>query len=89
MRTALIVCALMMSLWVGAEAASETVEKKGPEPNKGLTLQDIGRGLQSAANNIGDEIPKIGPAIGKMFKPDDDQKKDSHNPSPSPFKEKH
>ncbi len=89
MRTALIVCALMMSLWVGAEAASETAEKKGPEPSKGLTLQDIGRGLQSAANNIGNEIPKIGPAIGKMFKPDDDQKKDSHKPSPSPSKEKH
>jgi hypothetical protein len=77
-----------MSIWVGAEAASETAEKKGPEPHKGLTLQDIGRGLQSAANNIGNEIPKIGPAIGKMFKQDDDKKKDSPRPSTSPSREK-
>jgi hypothetical protein len=88
MGTAILVCVLMMSLWVGAEAASETAEKKGSEPNKGLTLQDIGRGLQSAANNIGNEIPKIGPAIGKMFKQEEDKKKDSRKPLPSPSKEK-
>jgi hypothetical protein len=28
----------------------------------------IGRGLKSAAKKIGDEIPKIGPAIGDTFK---------------------
>jgi hypothetical protein len=88
MRTAILVCVLMMSLWVGAEAASETAENKRSEPHKGLTLQDIGRGLQSAANNIGNEIPKIGPAIGKMFKQDEDKKKESQKPFPSPSKEK-
>ena len=49
-------------------ATADSVEKEKPDPNKGHTLEDIGRGLQSAARNIGDEIPKIGPAIGNMFK---------------------
>ncbi len=88
MRTAMLVCLLMMGLCPGAEAASESSENKGAGSNKGLTLQDIGRGLRSAANNIGNEIPKIGPAIGKMFKQDQDKKKDSEKASSSPSKEK-
>ncbi len=35
---------------------------------KGLTVEDLGRGLKSAARNIEQEIPKIGPAIGNTFK---------------------
>jgi hypothetical protein len=87
MRTTALVCLLTVGVWAGAEAASETSDNKPTGSNKGLTLQDIGRGLQSAAN-IGNEIPKIGPAIGKMFKHDEDKKKESHKPSPSPSKEK-
>ena len=30
-------------------------------------LEDTGRGLQSAARNIENEIPKTGSAIGNMF----------------------
>ncbi len=48
------------------EAAPESSGKA--EPNQGLTLNEIGRGLKSAAKNIEEEIPKIGPAIGKTFK---------------------
>ncbi|MFO0780263.1 MAG: hypothetical protein U0223_21965 [Nitrospira sp.] len=36
--------------------------------NKGLTVEDLTRGLRSAAQNIEKEIPKIGPAIGKTLK---------------------
>jgi hypothetical protein len=87
MRTVILVYVLVMGLWAGAEAASESSDNKGAGSNKGLTLQEIGRGLQSAANNIGNEIPKMGPAIGKMFKQDKDRKKDADKPSPSPSKE--
>ena len=47
-------------------ATADSAEKEKPDPNKGLTLEDIGRGLQSAARNIENEIPKIGSAIGHM-----------------------
>lgn len=36
--------------------------------NKGLTVEDLTRGLRSAAQNIEKEIPKIGPAIGATIK---------------------
>ena len=52
-----------------SEAASESTDSGGKVgSNQGLTFEDIGRGLKSAAKNIGDEIPKIGPAIGDTFK---------------------
>ncbi|WHZ13970.1 MAG: hypothetical protein OJF52_000805 [Nitrospira sp.] len=52
-----------------SEAASESTDSSGKVgSNQGLTFEDIGRGLKSAAKNIGDEIPKIGPAIGDTFK---------------------
>ena len=47
-------------------ATADSVENEQPDHNKGHAQEDIG--LQSAARNIGDEIPKIGPAIGNMFK---------------------
>ncbi len=50
------------------EAASESSGSSKAGPNQGLTLDEIGRGLKSAAKNIEEEIPKIGPAIGKTFK---------------------
>jgi hypothetical protein len=45
---------------------SEGNQKVGE--NQGLTLEDIGRGLKSAAKNIEQEIPKIGSAIGNTVK---------------------
>ncbi|MBS0183455.1 MAG: hypothetical protein JSS39_13725 [Nitrospira sp.] len=35
------------------------------DTHKGVTVEDLARGLRSAAQNIEKEIPKIGPAIGK------------------------
>ena len=35
------------------------------DSHKGMTPEDLARGLRSAAQNIEKEIPKIGPAIGK------------------------
>jgi hypothetical protein len=49
-------------------ATADQAENEEPVPNKGLRFKNIGGGLQSAARNIGDEIPKIGPAIRNMFK---------------------
>ena len=43
-------------------------ESQQPERSKGLTVEDLARGVRSAAQNIEKEIPKIGPAIGKTVK---------------------
>ena len=56
----------------GTPAASAE-EKKTSEPQKGesgkgLTVEELGRGLRSAEQNIEKEIPKIGSAIGGAFK---------------------
>lgn len=40
-------------------------ESQQTEHSKGLTVEDLGRGVRSAAKNIEKEIPKIGSAIGK------------------------
>lgn len=38
------------------------------EPNKGITVEGLARGVKSAAQNIEKEIPKLGAAIGKTIK---------------------
>jgi hypothetical protein len=43
-------------------------ESQQAERSKGLTVEDLARGVRSAAQNIEKEIPKIGPAIGKTLK---------------------
>jgi hypothetical protein len=53
-------------LMVGSGLAS--AEAPQTERNKGLTVEDLARGVRSAAQNIEKEIPKIGPAIGKTVK---------------------
>jgi hypothetical protein len=45
-----------------------SAEAPQTERNKGLTIEDLARGVRSAAQNIEKEIPKIGPAIGKTVK---------------------
>lgn len=62
-----LLCASYMPA-LSAEAAAESSGSSKTGPNQGLTFDEIGRGLKSAAKNIEDEIPKIGPAIGKTFK---------------------
>jgi len=44
---------------------AEAADSQPVEQRKGLTADDLTRGLRSAARNIEKEIPKIGPAIGK------------------------
>ena len=53
-------------------ATADSVENEQPDHNKGHAQEDIG--LQSAARNIGDEIPQSGPAIGNMFTADSAEK---------------
>lgn len=38
------------------------------ESHKGITVEDLARGLRSATQNVEKEIPKIGPAIGNTIK---------------------
>jgi len=72
MRSRIVLPSLFLALAALAstsESASESTDHGGKVgPNQGLTFEEIGRGLKSAAKNIGDEIPKIGPAIGDTFK---------------------
>lgn len=55
-------------LVTASHAASEPSDAGKVGSNQGLTLENIGRGIKSAAKNIEEEIPKIGPAIGDTFK---------------------
>jgi hypothetical protein len=57
---------LSCSLVAGTGWASSDTRK--PEGSKGTTVEDLGRGLKSAAQNVEKEIPKIGSAIGETFK---------------------
>ncbi len=56
---------LLSSLSGAAESASDGGTTKD---NKGTTVDDLGRGLKSAAQNVEREIPKIGSAIGNAVK---------------------
>jgi hypothetical protein len=86
MRNILLIGSLLM-IWVNISlaTASDGREDQKAGSSQGITLDDIGRGLKSAAKNIGDEIPKIGPAIGETFKKvtgqDDAKEKESKKSS--------
>ncbi|MDK2744584.1 MAG: hypothetical protein H8K03_04450 [Nitrospira sp.] len=54
---------LLVTAGVASAADSQQAER-----NKGLTVDDLTRGLRSAAQNVEKEIPKIGPAVGKAVK---------------------
>lgn len=72
--TALMLAMLVVGFAAGAGAAETSGEnqssagKSKPDDGKGLTVEDLARGLKRAAHNIEQEIPKIGPAIGATFK---------------------
>jgi hypothetical protein len=59
---------LLLGLSQTAVAASNSADTQKKEDSKGLTLDDVERGLKSAAQNIEKEIPKIGSAIGETVK---------------------
>ncbi|MCS6291306.1 MAG: hypothetical protein H8K10_20375 [Nitrospira sp.] len=86
MRTMLVALSLSMSsllVAVPSNAATENSGKGKSGSNQGLTLDDIGRGLKSAAKNIEEEIPKIGPAIGETFRKVTGGGKEKSPPKPS------
>ena len=69
-KTVIIIAALLvLGLTHAAVAASSTsADNRKTEGSKGVTVDDLGRGLKSAAQNIEKEIPKMGSAIGNAFK---------------------
>ncbi len=64
-KMAMVVAVLSFSALVQAAIAAES---RTAEESKGLTVDDLGRGLKSAAKNVENEIPKIGSAIGNAVK---------------------
>jgi len=80
-------CFLCAGLMWASSAWSGTTDAGKAERNQGLTIENIGRGLKSAAKNIESEVPKIGPAIGDTFKKitgSDKEKKQSQPHSNKP-----
>lgn len=69
-RTVIIVVVLVVVGFtqVAAAASSTSTDDRKTGDGKGLTVDDLGRGLKSAANNVEKEIPKIGSAIGSAVK---------------------
>jgi hypothetical protein len=67
-RTVIIVAALLAVGLTQAAASSTAADNPKTGNGKGLTVDDLGRGLKSAANNVEKEIPKIGSAIGNAVK---------------------
>jgi peptidoglycan hydrolase CwlO-like protein len=63
-RTFTIAALLLLGLSQTAESAENQKTKEG----KGTTVDDLTRGLKSAAQNVEKEIPKIGSAIEGTFK---------------------
>jgi hypothetical protein len=59
---------LWLSIGLSTTTLAEAADSQQVEQRKGLTVDDLTRGLRSAAQNIEKEIPKIGPAIGKTIK---------------------
>ena len=59
-------CLLMLSSFLISGTEMASAESQKTEGNKGITVDDLGRGLKSAAQNVEKEIPKIGSAIGDL-----------------------
>ena len=71
MRTTAILIGMLMlgpSLVAGAASASDSAATQKTDSSKGITVEDLWRGLKRAEQNIEKEIPKIGPAIVDTFK---------------------
>ena len=64
---ALLVIGLTQAAAAAADASTSADNRK-TEKSKGITVDDLGQGLKSAAQNIEKEIPKMGSAIGNAVK---------------------
>lgn len=69
-RMVTIIAALFVIGFIEAitTVPSSSADRQNTEGSKGVTVDDLGRGIKSAAQNIEKEIPKIGSAIGSAFK---------------------
>jgi peptidoglycan hydrolase CwlO-like protein len=81
-RMVMIVAVLSFS---GLIQTAIAVESRTTGENQGLTVDDLGRGLKSAAKNVENEIPKIGSAIGSAIKKITEKGQDKPS-SPKPAK---
>lgn len=77
-------CLLVLSSFLISGTGSASAESQKAEGNKGITVDDLGRGLKSAAQNVEKEIPKIGSAIGETFKKITDKRSDKKPTHESP-----
>jgi hypothetical protein len=66
--TAILIGMLMLGPSLVAGAASDSADTQKTDSSKGITVEDLWRGLKRAEQNIEKEIPKIGPAIVDTFK---------------------
>lgn len=76
---------LLVSAHIVCAAESRQTPSQQAEPGKGLTVEDLARGVRSAAQNIEKEIPKIGAAIGKTvqsIRGNSSEKTQPRQPSP-------
>ena len=66
----MVIIAALLAFEVSQVAAAESTSagNRKTEDSKGITVDDLGRGLKSAGKNIEQEIPKMGSAIGNAFK---------------------
>ena len=69
-------CLLVLSSFLISGTGLASAESQKEEGHKGITVDDLGRGLKSAAQNVEKEIPKIGSAIGETFKKITDKRSD-------------
>lgn len=67
-RAFIIIAAVLAVGLMQAVVSSSAADKPSAEQSKGVTVDDLGRGLKSAAKNVEKEIPKVGSAIGNAFK---------------------
>jgi len=67
-RTSIIVTLLLFGLSQTAESSSNAADNQQTEGSQGVTVDDMVRGLKSAAQNVEKEIPKLGSAIGNAVK---------------------
>ena len=69
-------CLLVLSSFLISGTGSASAENQKAEGTKGITVDDLGHGFKSAAQNVEKEIPKIGSAIGEAFKKITDKRSD-------------
>jgi len=87
LRTVAIVGLLVLGLSQTAESASNSADGQKTEESKGVTVEDLARGLKSAAQNNEQEIPKLGAAIGNAVKKITENEPEKHS-SQEPSKDK-